>query len=100
MKDGAEPPREEPACLDRIPEGLWAGWCRNINVSRLDRFPLGFFARSLRNLPLRLWEVRVILTLSDGTELYPMVDDEENDAGVPIARSPDGRETHLSNLDG
>ena len=42
----------------------------------------------------------VILTLSDGTELYPMVDDEENDAGVLIARSPDGRETHLSNLDG
>jgi hypothetical protein len=42
----------------------------------------------------------VILTLSDGTELYPMVDDEENDAGVLIARSPDGRETHLSHLDG
>ncbi len=41
----------------------------------------------------------VILTLSDGTELYPIVDDEENDAGVLIARSPDGRETHLSNLD-
>jgi hypothetical protein len=40
-----------------------------------------------------------ILTLSDGTELYPMVDDEENDAGVLIARSPDGRETHLSHLD-
>ena len=42
----------------------------------------------------------VILTLSDGTELYPMIDDEENDAGVLIARSPDGRETHLSHLDG
>ena len=42
----------------------------------------------------------VILTLSDGTELYPMVDDEENDAGVLIWRSPDGSQTHLSNLDG
>ena len=42
----------------------------------------------------------VILTLSDGTELYPMVDDEENDAGVLIWRSPGGSQTHLSPLDG
>ena len=41
----------------------------------------------------------VVLTLSDGTELYPMVDDELNDVGVLIARSPDGRETHLSFVD-
>ena len=42
----------------------------------------------------------MILALSDGTELYTVVDDEENDSGVLIARSPDGRETHLSCLDG
>jgi hypothetical protein len=41
----------------------------------------------------------VILTLRDGTELYPMVDDDENDAGVLIARAADGREMHLSILD-
>ncbi len=41
----------------------------------------------------------VVLVLSDGTELYPMVDDEENDAGVLIARSRDGRETHFSQLE-
>ena len=40
----------------------------------------------------------VVLTLSDGTELYSMTDDEGNDAGVLIARSPDGQETHLSCL--
>jgi hypothetical protein len=38
----------------------------------------------------------IVLTLSDGTELYPMIDDEQNDVGVLIARSPDGRETHLT----
>ena len=41
----------------------------------------------------------VVLTLSDGSELYPMADDEQNDAGVLIARTPDGREKHLSCLD-
>jgi hypothetical protein len=59
MIDGAEPEVEEPLCLDRVPERLWAGWCRNINFSRLDRFALGFFSRSLRNLPSRLWNVRI-----------------------------------------
>ena len=39
-----------------LPEGVWAGWCRNINLSRLERYPLGFYARCLRNLPRRLWE--------------------------------------------
>jgi hypothetical protein len=41
----------------------------------------------------------IVLTLSDGTDLYPMADDEQNDVGVLIARSPDGRESHLSCLD-
>jgi hypothetical protein len=41
----------------------------------------------------------VFLTRGNGTELYPMADDEENDSGVLIARSQDGRETHLSCLD-
>ncbi len=56
---GAQPHADERLSLDCIPEGLWAGWCRNINVSRLDRFPLGFYARSLHNLPPRLWNVRI-----------------------------------------
>lgn len=43
--------------LDCIPEGLWTAWCRCINFTRLDRFPLGFYARTLRHLPSRLWSV-------------------------------------------
>jgi len=41
----------------------------------------------------------IILTLSDGTLLYPMADDEGNDAGVLMARSPDGQETHFCRLE-
>jgi hypothetical protein len=55
----SESEREALPSLDELPAGLWAGWCRTINVSRLDRFPLGFYAASLRNLPARLWEVRI-----------------------------------------
>ena len=49
--------RQDP--LPWIPAGLWAGWCWTVNVNRLDHFPLGFFARSLRNLPPRMWNVPV-----------------------------------------
>lgn len=40
----------------------------------------------------------VMFTLSGGTVLYAMADDEGNDAGVLMARSADGRETHFSAL--
>ena len=40
----------------------------------------------------------IVLTLSDGTLLCPMADDEGNDAAVLIARLPNGEETHLSCL--
>ena len=40
----------------------------------------------------------IVLTLSNGTILYPMVDDEGNDAGVLIARSTDGHKTQFSRL--
>ena len=59
VKHKSEPEKELPPSLDTLSEGLWATWCRKINVSRLDRFPLGFYAKSLRNLPSRLWEVRI-----------------------------------------
>ncbi|MGO9115820.1 MAG: hypothetical protein ACLP9L_41975 [Thermoguttaceae bacterium] len=42
----------------------------------------------------------VVLMLSNGSEVFPMADDELNDAGVLIVRTPDGREIHLSHLDG
>lgn len=40
----------------------------------------------------------IVLTLSNGTLLYPMADDEGNDAGVLIARPTDGQEAHFSRL--
>ena len=54
-----EPDVERLPSLDSIPEGLWAGWCRCVNVSRLDRFPLGFYARCLLHLPSRLWDAQL-----------------------------------------
>ena len=40
----------------------------------------------------------LILSLSDGPLLYPMADDEGNEAGVLMARATDGQETHFSSL--
>lgn len=40
----------------------------------------------------------LLLTLNDGTVLYAMTDDEGNEAGVLMARSKDGQQTHFSAL--
>jgi hypothetical protein len=41
----------------------------------------------------------VVLLLSDGTTLYPMADDEGNDAGTLVVQAADGHETVLPRLD-